>query len=351
MMAGVDMTKSRSISTADTADIGCRLCPRNCNVSRKNNNMGFCGMEERPVVSRAGLHMWEEPCISGKNGSGTVFFCGCNLRCVFCQNYLISGNNEPVECDDDGVSEDIKPAFISLSEWRKHGSTDEREVIRISVDSAELAEIFLNLEGRGAHNINLVTPTHFADQIADAIDLARSKGLSVPIVYNCGGYEKVETLKRLQGRINIWMPDFKYYSDELSIRYSNAAHYFETASAALCEMVRQTGGKNSFDGDGMMTKGVLVRHLVLPGHTADSKRIIRFLHETFGNAVYISIMNQFTPVRELTDYPEINRKLSEEEYKRVVDFAERIGVEQGYIQEGDTAAKSFIPAFDGTGIY
>ena len=317
-------------------DKECLLCPRACRVNRKSGEKGFCGMGAKAVVSRAHLHMWEEPCISGKNGSGTVFFCGCNLQCVFCQNRAISGpaDSREITCGDDGA----------------HSPAQSGEIARIVVEPDELADIFLRLQEKGAENINLVTPTQFAGQIAEAIDIARRKGLCIPSVYNCGGYESTDTLKQLEGYIDVWMPDFKYYSDELSLRYSKAAHYFETASEALREMTRQTGGRNIFDENGLMKKGVLVRHLVLPGCTADSKHIIRFLYENFKDAVYISIMNQFTPVGDLGDYPEINRKLDPDEYRRVVEFAERIGVTNGFVQEGDTAAESFIPAFDGTGI-
>lgn len=323
----------------------CGLCPRACRTDRTSGKKGFCGMAENAVVARAGLHMWEEPCISGKNGSGTVFFCGCNLKCVFCQNREISASLNLNASEKDTI-----PAEVSLKEWRRLKSEGYNGPARVAVEPGELAEIFLNLEKLGAENINLVTPTHFSDRIASAIDIARDIGLKLPIVYNCGGYESVEALRRLEGRIDVWMPDLKYYSDELAIRYSNAPHYFESASAALKEMVRQTGGNNIFDERGMMKKGVIVRHMILPGHTADSKHILRFLHENYNNAVYISIMNQFTPAGDLKDHPEIDRKLTEDEYRRVIDFAVRIGIEQGFIQEGDTANESFIPAFDGTGI-
>ncbi|MBO4414540.1 MAG: radical SAM protein [Lachnospiraceae bacterium] len=338
----------------------CSLCPRACRVNRKSGEKGFCGMGAKAVVSRAHLHMWEEPCISGKNGSGTVFFCGCNLQCVFCQNRTISDPADHHETDLDlwrkrqDASDIYKTAdqpgtYMTGNDPICDNSKDD-QTAWITVETDELADIFLRLQGKGAENINLVTPTQFAGRIAEAIGLARNEGLQLPIVYNCGGYESVDTLKMLEDYVDVWMPDFKYYSDELSIRYSKAAHYFETASAALREMVRQTGGKHIFDENGLMKRGVLVRHLVLPGQTADSKRILRFLHENFGDAVYISIMNQFTPVGDLNDYPEINRKLEAGEYRRVVGFAEKIGITKGFVQEGDTAAESFIPAFDGTGI-
>ena len=293
----------------------CRLCPRNCGVDRTAGRKGYCGEDCSIVVARAALHMWEEPCISGREGSGTVFFSGCNLRCVFCQNYDLS-----------------------------------RAKAGVLITADRLADIFTELESKGANNINLVTPTHFVPQIKEALELARRKGLRLPIVYNCGGYESVDTLRMLEGYVDVWLPDFKYRSDELAMRYSGAADYFERASEAIAEMVRQTGGTCEFDKNGIMTRGVIVRHLVLPGHTADSKRLLRYLHENYGDSIYISIMNQFTPMTDLSEYPEINRTLSKEEYDRVVSFAERIGITKGFIQQGETAKESFIPAFDGEGV-
>lgn len=293
----------------------CIICPRACGANRVEGKFGYCGQKAELVVSRAALHMWEEPCISGVNGSGTVFFSGCNLRCVFCQNYHISRSEA--------------------------GQT---------ITVGRLAEIFLELQSQKANNINLVTPTHYVLQIVQALELARSSGLSLPVVYNCGGYESVDTLRLLEGYVDVWLPDFKYKSDELAGRYSKAPDYFERASEALAEMVRQTGGICEFDDRGIMTRGVIVRHLVLPGHVDDSKRVLRYLHENYGNSIYISIMNQYTPVTDLSDYPEINRKLTEEEYQRVTAFADRIGITEGFIQEGGTALESFIPQFDGEGV-
>lgn len=293
----------------------CRICPRGCGVSRVDGHTGFCGADARLRVARAALHMWEEPCLSGTEGSGTVFFSGCNLRCVFCQNHSIS-----------------------------HAEAGEF----ITVE--RLSDIYLELQASHANNINLVTPTHYVPQIIESLDLARAKGLRLPVVYNSGGYESVDTVRMLKGYVDVWMPDFKYRSDELAARYSGAADYFERASEALAEMVSQTGGVNLFDENGIMTKGVIVRHLVLPGHVDDSKRVLRYLHETFGSSIYISIMNQFTPVTDLSAYPEINRTLTEEEYSRTVEFAERIGIEQGFVQDGPTALESFIPEFTGEGV-
>ncbi|MCQ2495273.1 MAG: radical SAM protein [Lachnospiraceae bacterium] len=302
----------------------CRICPRACGADREAGNIGFCGTPEDIFVSRAALHMWEEPCISGKNGSGTVFFSGCNLHCCFCQNYDIS-----------------------------RGSQGKK----ITVE--RLAEIFLELQARQANNINLVTPTHYAFAIIPAIELAKNKGLTLPVVYNCGGYESVDTIKRLADYVDIWMPDMKYKSAELSARYSNAADYFERASKALEEMVRSTEAKGgmAFSEDKpeemIMTRGVIVRHMTLPGATADSKRILRYLHESYGDRIYISIMSQYTPMPHImnTDkFPELKRKVDPAEYGRLVDFAERIGIENAFIQEGEVAEESFIPQFDCSGV-
>lgn len=265
------------------------------------------------VAARAALHYWEEPCISGKSGSGAVFFSGCNLRCVFCQNRRIA----------------VGQAGQPISRDR-------------------LSEIFLELQEKGANNINLVTPSHYAPQIAEALENAKNHGLTIPIVYNTGSYEKVSTLRMLEGLVDIYLPDLKYFSGELSARYSNAPDYFAVACAAIAEMTRQAS-EPVFDHD-LLQRGVIVRHLVLPGQTRDSKKILRYLHETYGGRIWISILNQYTPLPHATAFPELNRPVSAEEYERVVTFAERIGITQAYVQEGGTAAESFIPAFDGTGL-
>lgn len=315
---------------------GCRLCPRECGVKRSLGQKGFCGAADEISVSRAALHMWEEPCISGHNGSGAVFFAGCNLHCCFCQNHEIS----------------------------------RRDVgQKISVD--RLAGIFLELQEQNANNINLVTPTHYALKIRDALLKARQNGLSIPVVYNCGGYESVDTVRALEDVIDVWMPDMKYMSAKLSERYSGAPDYFERAGEALSEMVRQTeekGGtayrkeeKRAAEDNcpvyelqsRIMVRGVIVRHMTLPGATADSKRIIRYLHETYGDRILLSIMSQYTPMPHILkgdDYPELKRRVSEAEYGRLVSFAERIGVENAFVQEGEVALESFIPSFDGTGV-
>lgn len=292
----------------------CNMCPRECNVDRGLGKIGFCKVPNQIKVSRAALHFWEEPCISGKEGSGAVFFSGCNLRCVYCQNRKIA----------EGV----------------YG----RE---ITVD--RLAAIFLELQEKGANNINLVTPSHYVLQIIEALNIAKEKGLKLPVVYNSSAYEKVRTLQLLEGYVDVYLPDFKYMDKGLSAKYSAAENYSEVAKRAIEEMVRQVG-KPNFDEHGILQKGVVVRHLVLPGCVRDSKEVIRYLHSTYKNDIFISILSQFTPMKGLNKYPEINRKVSEKEYEEVVDFAIDIGVENGFIQEGDVAEESFIPDFDCEGV-
>lgn len=292
----------------------CTLCPRNCHVNRIAGETGCCGQTAELSVARASLHLWEEPCISGSNGSGTVFFIGCSLGCVYCQNHQIS-----------------------------RGTAGKRVTIE------RLASVFLELAQQQACNINLVTPTHFVPQIIKAIETARDKGFRLPIVYNTSGYEKVETLRLLNGYADIYLPDMKYKSPQLSRRYSGCLDYFQRASRAITEMVRQTGVP-VFNREGIMTKGVIVRHLVLPGCTEDSKDIIHYLFHTFGDAIYISIMNQYTPLAPIARFPELNRKLTDAEYEEVVDYALSLGLENGFIQEGETASESFIPDFNGQGV-
>lgn len=291
----------------------CVLCPRNCHVNRLEGKIGYCRTGAEITAARAALHHWEEPCISGRDGSGTVFFSGCSLGCVYCQNYDISRN--------------LAGKIIT---------TDR------------LAEIFLELQEQKAHNINLVTPSHYVPSIVKAVGQARMEGLRIPVVYNSSGYENVETVKMLEGIVDIYLPDFKYYGQEMAYRYSKCSNYFETASKALEEMVRQTG-EAVFE-DEIMKKGVIVRHLLLPGGLADSKKVIKYLYETYKDTIYISIMNQYTPLEQVKEYPEINRKVTEKEYEALIDYALELGVENGFIQEGETASESFIPAFDYQGI-
>ena len=298
----------------ETAMSECILCPRKCHVDRLAGKTGFCGQTAELTAARAALHFWEEPCISGKSGSGTVFFSGCNIRCAFCQNHNIA--------------------------LGRSGRTLTQE---------RLSEIFLELQDKGANNINLVTPTHFTPQIACALEHAKNHGLSIPVVYNTGSYEEVGSLRMLDGLIDIYLPDLKYYSSELSLQYSHAADYFEKATAAIAEMFRQVGTP-IFSSDSLMKRGMIVRHLLLPGQTKDSKKILRYLHETYGNDIYVSIMNQYTPLSHVAEIPALNRRVTEEEYQRVLLFAERIGIELGFMQEGEAASESFIPEFDGEGL-
>ena len=294
----------------------CVLCPRKCHANRSAGQIGYCGQTSKLMAARAALHFWEEPCISGTKGSGTVFFSGCNLRCAFCQNHNIA------------LGEVGQP-----------------------ISTTRLTEIFLELQQKGAHNINLVTPTHFIPQIAKALETAKLQGLSIPIVYNTGSYEEVSSLHLLDGLVDIYLPDLKYHAAELSLRFSHAADYFEKATAAIAEMYRQVGMPVFADDDtGLLKRGMIVRHLLLPGQTKDSKKILRYLYETYGDNIYISIMNQYTPLPHVADIPELNRKVTDAEYERVLTFAKRLGIQNGFYQEGNTAEESFIPAFDGEGL-
>ena len=284
----------------------CRMCPRKCGADRTSGIAGVCKTDDKIYISRAAPQSWEEPCISGKNGSGTVFFSGCNLGCVYCQNRKIS-----------------------------------RFAVGKQVSVSELAETFIQLQESGVHNINLVTPSHYVSRISDALDLAK---LEIPVVYNSSGYDLCDALEMLDGKVRIFLPDFKYMDGRLAQKFSSVRDYPEVAKAAIKKMF-ELAGRPRFDADGMIKNGVIVRHLVLPGHTDDSKKIIRYLHDTYGDSIYLSIMNQFTPSPDLP-FHELTRPLSEEEYNDVVDFAVSIGVKNAFIQEGETAKESFIPDFE-----
>ncbi|MBR1674707.1 MAG: radical SAM protein [Eubacterium sp.] len=323
----------------------CRLCPRQCNIDRTLAK-GFCNEKSTLHVSRASLHMWEEPCISGKNGSGTVFFSGCNMGCVFCQNYEIS-----------------------------------RGRIGKNIDIGRLVEIFFELKKKGANNINLVTGDIFIPTIRIAIEKAKSEGFDLPFLMNTSSYITVDTLKSLEGLIDIYLPDMKYIRESDAVKYSNSPGYPEAAKAAIAEMVRQQpeciftqrdagdaeaeykddlndtaeyrdDPEDEYDSGRLIKKGVIVRHLLLPGMLIQAKLIVRYLYQTYGDSIYISLMNQFTPDSEKLSerYPEINRKVTEYEYKSLVDYAAELGVTNGFIQVGETAEESFIPAFDLTGV-
>lgn len=292
----------------------CLLCPRKCGINRRTGQTGVCGVSSEIMVARAALHYWEEPCISGKRGSGAVFFSGCSLHCVFCQNREIS----------DG----------------KAGKVISKE---------RLSDIFMELAGKGANNINLVTPGQYIPDIVWAVNDAKSRGMKLPIIYNTSGYENVTELKLLEGIVDVYLPDFKYMDSTLSARYSRAKDYPSVAKQALSEMVRQQPDVVIDDATGLIQKGVIVRQLLLPGHVNDAKAVLKYLYDTYHDHVYISMMSQFTPIA-LKDYPEINRTVTRREYERLVDYALEIGITNAFIQEGDVAKDSFIPAFDCEGV-
>lgn len=292
----------------------CTLCPRNCGVNRLKGQRGYCHETASLSVARAALHMWEEPCLSGKEGAGTVFFTGCNLRCIYCQNYEIAEGN--------------------------HGAV---------ISPQRLAEIFLELQEKKANNIDLVTPTHHTAVIAEAIASAKKQGLTIPVVYNCGGYESVETLRHLEGMVDIWMPDMKYGENELAQKLSGVPDYVEVSRTALKEMVRQQPTA-VFDDRGILKKGVLVRHLVLPGHLKNSKKVLDWLWENVSDQIWLSLMSQYTPLRPFPDNPELERRLTKREYDKITAYALNLGFINAYIQEREVAKESFIPAFDLTGI-
>lgn len=285
----------------------CNLCPRNCNINREKEH-GYCHANNKLKIARAALHYYEEPCISGTNGSGAIFFTYCNLKCIFCQNYEISTKNIGKE---------------------------------ISIE--KLSDICLNLQKEGANNINLVTPTHYIPLIKEALIKAKNKGLTIPIIYNTSGYEKVSSLKLLEGLIDIYIPDLKYKSEILGKKYSNAPDYFNITTKAIKEMYRQVG-KPKFSKEGIMQKGLIVRHLAIPENEKDSKEILSYLYNTYKNNIYISLMNQYTPIRK-TKYNELNRKLSKKEYYNLIDYAISLGIENCFVQEEGTQKKSFIPDF------
>ena len=292
----------------------CLLCPRKCGINRSTGQTGVCGVSSEIKVARAALHYWEEPCISGKRGSGAVFFSGCSLHCVFCQNREIS----------DG----------------KAGKLISKE---------RLSDIFMELADKGANNINLVTPGQYIPDIVWAVNDAKSRGMKLPIIYNTSGYENVTELKLLEGIVDVYLPDFKYMDSTLSARYSRAKDYPSVAKKALSEMVRQQPDVVIDDATGLIQKGVIVRQLLLPGHVNDAKAVLKYLYDTYHDHVYISMMSQFTPIA-LKDYPEINRTVTKREYERLVNYALEIGITNAFIQEGDVAKDSFIPAFDCEGV-
>lgn len=291
----------------------CRLCPRACGVDRVHGQLGFCGASAALQVGRAALHAWEEPPISGDCGSGTVFFSHCTLGCVFCQNRAIS----------------------------------RRAAGGVTIDAKRLAEVFVELQAQGAHNINLVTAVHYAPHLQKAIPMARQAGLHIPVLLNSGGYEAIETLNALDGLIDIYLPDFKYYSSYYAQRYSGAADYFEIADQAIGQMVQQTGAPQ-YRADGILQRGTVIRHLMLPGLLGDTRQVLRHIAERWGDRVLVSLMRQYTPF-STEDYPEINRKISAEEYGEAVEYFSFLGL-SGFLQEEEAAQESFIPSFRGEGV-
>ena len=378
----------------------CVLCPRNCHADRLHGVTGFCGEAGAIRAARAALYYTEEPVISGSRGSGTVFFAGCNLGCIYCQNRQISRPAAPAlspgsNTDSADLTDHKNMAESVSGEKRSSAETSLPRLMEISPE--RLAEIFFELEEQGAHNINLVTPEHFVPLLIPALRRAKKEGLSIPVVYNTGSYERVEAVRALEGLVDVWMPDLKYVSPVLSLRHTGAADYFYYASAAITEMVRQcpepvfSDGTHAIDcpddaDDPLLIRGVLVRHLALPGCGDDSRAVLRYLHETYGNRIFISIMNQYTPMPQIlfrrqsqpvksSSRPSGNagiaasrtaspfrpvqlspedealcRRLSEEEYDALVDYAIEIGIENGFIQESGTVSPSYIPVFDGTGL-
>ncbi len=286
----------------------CNLCPRGCKVNRNKGELGFCRAGNKIKIARYSLHMWEEPCISGKKGSGTIFFSNCNLKCIYCQNYYISTLNNGNE-----------------------------------YTTNEFADICLELQNRGANNINLVTPTLYIPLIIDGIKKAKKNGLTIPIIYNTSSYENVETIKLLKGIIDVYLPDLKYIDNDISKKYSGIDNYFEIATKAIQEMYNQQP-KCVFDKNGIIKKGVIVRHLLLPNMENDSKKILKYLYDKYKDNIYISIMNQYTPIRKLK-YKELNKKIDEKIYDDVIDYAWNIGIRNAFTQEDGTQSESFIPNF------
>ena len=288
----------------------CMLCPHKCGINRIDGKKGRCKCDDKLKIALASLHMFEEPCISGENGSGTVFFSNCNLNCIYCQNYEIS----------------------SLGKGKE-----------ITVE--HLAEIFLKQQKKGAHNINLVTPTMYVLQIIEALKIAKSKGLNIPIVYNSNGYENNNIIKLLNGYIDVYLPDLKYYSNELAKKYSNVNNYFETATKAIKEMYNQVGIAK-FDENGLIKKGVIIRHLVLPNHIQNTKNILKWIKENMPDDIYVSVMAQYFPTYKAKEDDLINRKLNSKEYKEVLNYLYSLDLENGYIQELGEHEEEYVPDFD-----
>lgn len=291
----------------------CELCPRRCKVNRLKGETGYCNAGKNIKAAKAMLHMWEEPCISGQRGSGAVFFSNCSMACVFCQNFGIS---------------------------QKHSGKE------MSVE--DLADVFIKLQERGANNIDLVSPTHYVPQIIEALQLAKSNGLSVPVIYNSNGYENIETLKYLKGYIDVYLPDIKYFSSAYSTKYSKTPDYFKYASEAVIEMFKQVGSP-VLEG-GLIKKGLIIRHLLLPGLLSESKKILDWISQNLPKSIYISLMSQYVPMYDAHKYPEINKRVSQKSYEWLVDYSISIGLENGYMQDCNSAQTTYTPDFNNKGI-
>ena len=287
----------------------CELCPRRCKVNRYHQK-GFCNSTDKIKIALVSLHQFEEPCLIGEGGAGTIFFSNCNLRCCYCQNYKISQNNFGVE-----------------------------------IEIERLAEIFLEQQSRGANNIELVTPTHYVPQIIESLKISKSHGLNLPVVYNSNAYENVETLEMLKGYVDIFLPDLKYFYDETAINFSSAQNYFKVATSVIKKMFELVG-KNIFNDNGQLQRGLIVRHLILPNHRHESMKIVEWLYKNFGDDIYLSLMNQYTPIFKSAQYKKLNRRLTTFEYDSVINYAVELGIKNCYMQVGKTSYKKFIPNFD-----
>jgi putative pyruvate formate lyase activating enzyme len=316
----------------------CILCHRNCKVNRNNNELGFCKASNKVKIAKASLHPWEEPPISQGNGSGTVFFSHCNLNCVFCQNHNISQ-----------VTTEYSTSFSDSNVLEIQNLTKEPLVTGMEISIERLSEIFLELQEKGANNINLVTPTHYVPQIIEALKIAKSHNLIIPVLYNTNSYDSIETIKSLAGYIDVYLPDFKYFNDKYALKYSNAKNYLSTTIEIIDEMVNQVG-KPIFNETGLMVKGVIIRHLMLPGLLFDSKKVVDYIYTKYSDDVYISLMNQYVPMFKASNYPEINKPLNPKHYDGLINYALDLGIKNGFIQDDGTNNISYIPDFNLDGV-
>ncbi len=316
----------------------CTLCYRNCKVNRNADKTGFCKASNKVKLARASLHLWEEPPISQEKGSGTVFFSHCNLNCVFCQNYNISQGTEKEEF-----------SLCTSDTLKNQNFENESSIIGMEISIERLSEIFLELQEKGANNINLVTPTHYVPQIIEALKIAKRNNLTIPILYNTNTYDSIETIKLLDGYIDVYLPDFKYFNDKYALKYSNAKNYSSNVLKIIDEMLRQVG-KPVFNESGLIIKGVIIRHLMLPGLLFDSKKVVDCIYNRYGDDVYISLMNQYVPMFKACNYPEINKPLNPKLYDSLINYALDLGVKNGFIQDDGTNNISYIPDFNLEGV-